>query len=115
MAAPRRGQPARSWAEEEAAEAMYNEHVHGDGVVQLGLLKPGGKPAHRFYLLAMARRREGGGGGNGESGVSGGGGRNTSVVPGDRGTRPNRTTTVNERKAAARRARAAKARASGEA
>ena len=64
VSAPRRGQPARSWAEEEAADAMSYEHLHSDGMMQLGLLKPGGRVAHRFYLLAMARRRGGGEGGD---------------------------------------------------
>ena len=120
VAAPRRGQPARSWAEEEATEAMYYEHLHGDGMVQLGLLKPGGRAAHRFYVLAMARRRGGGeggaGGGNGDdggAGASGGGGdasgrRNTSAVGGDRSTRTH-AKTGRARQQAARRARQASA------
>ena len=115
VSAPRRGQPARSWAEEEAADAMYYEHLHGDGMTQLGLLKPGGRAAHRFYLLAMARRRgggEGGEGGEGDGGGDAGGGtRHTSMVPGDRGTRTNAKKS-RERKKAARVAR--KASASGD-
>ena len=116
MAAPRRGQPARSWAEEEAADAMYYEHLHGDGMVQLGLLKPGGRAVHRFYLLAMARRRgggEGGEGGEGNEGDEGGGARGPRA---GQGSRRVRKLTDNERRRARRERAAAKAAsASGEA
>ena len=91
-------------------------------MMQLGLLKPGGRAAHRFYVLAMARRRgsdgggEGGDGGGddgdggGTSGGDGGasGGRNTSVVGGGRRERTH-ASTGRARQQAARRARKASA------
>ena len=89
---------------------MYYEHLHGDGMTQLGLLKPGGRPAHRFYLLAMARRR--GGSEGGEGGDARERRARADYVPGDRGTRPHKMT-ENERRKQQRARAAARASASG--
>lgn len=107
VSAPRRGQPARSWAEEETADAMYYEHLHSDGLMQLGLLKPGGRAAHRFYLLAMARRRSGGEGGVGGEGGEGGGGSGGDGRDGPKPVHRSRARTDGERKRARRAQRAA--------
>ena len=102
---------------------MYNEHLHGDGMVSLGLLKPGGRMAHRFYVLAMARRHGGGEGGEsgegsegGERGEGGEGGGGASGARAQHGSRRTHERTDGER-VRARRARkaAARGRAGGEA